>query len=71
MIIKLKFVPQDCWVGIHWSKKSIWTGLIGPDVAVALQITKVYICLLPCLPIVIGWSREVEKKLVLEEPQKS
>jgi len=43
-MVRLKFVPQDCWVGVYWKKEYIsklnnWWRF------------NIFICLLPMLPI--------------------
>ena len=49
-LARLKFEPRDLWVGICWNKAAPhfdggWWGSFT-----------LYICLLPCLPIILRWS---------------
>jgi hypothetical protein len=47
MSICIKFNPHDIWIGIYWRRStSLWR-----------QITDIYVCVLPMLPIHISWSK--------------
>ncbi len=62
--IKFEFKKQDCWIGAYWDSHydhaSLWpagtpvTGEHGRWVKVDFNV---WICLLPMLPIHIGWRR--------------
>lgn len=43
--MKIKFVPQDCWIGLYW-KTNLATEQ-DPTNA-----TTWYLCIIPCLPII-------------------
>jgi hypothetical protein len=48
--MKIKFVKQDCWVGLYWKANTVvhhngWT------YAAKTTITW-YLCLVPCFPII-------------------
>jgi len=45
--MKLKFVPQDAWIGLYW-KRGAWVQF-G---AGRHRKTTWYLCLLPCCPII-------------------
>lgn len=49
--VRLLFEPRDCWVGVYWRKSAGWNG--------PLKHWKVdlFLCLLPCLPLVFTWYR--------------
>jgi hypothetical protein len=73
--IEIKFVKQDCWIGLYW--KSLTTcrfsrpdlGETGPSMY--QKRTKVYICLIPCFPIIFETRGEwatLEKHYPIPEP---
>lgn len=45
--IKLKFEKRDCWIGVFWDRdydvSDVWE----------TETLSIYICLLPCLPIIL------------------
>jgi hypothetical protein len=41
--MKIKFVPQDCWIGLYWKSEF--------DLNCSL-FTTWYICIIPCFPII-------------------
>jgi len=47
--VELQFAWYDLWVGIYVRKSRVYTRL--------------FICLIPCFPIVIGWDRQQAKKV--------
>ena len=46
MTVRVKFEPRDLWVGV-FVDKSWWEG--------GRRWHRLYVCLLPTLPIVIAW----------------
>jgi len=50
--IKIKFVKEDCWIGIYW-KKRYNIGYEARNGVSELVVFKIYICLIPCFPIII------------------
>lgn len=50
----LKFEPRDLWVGVYWRRKQIHLG-DPPVIGKHDWEWKVYVCLLPCFPIVFSW----------------
>jgi hypothetical protein len=44
MRVRLLLEPRDLWVGIYWT----W----------AEEGLRIYVCLVPCLPILVTMSRE-------------
>jgi hypothetical protein len=40
--ISLLFEPRDLWIGVYWTKEDIGR-------------TRLYVCLVPMLPILIAW----------------
>lgn len=55
MKVRLLFEPRDLWVGVYWDREDIGSanGLFGCD-------WRVYICVVPMLPIRISWSERSE-----------
>ena len=49
MKVSIKFVLQDMWVGLFW--KNVYTGSHLPSAI------RFYICLLPCLPVILEFER--------------
>ena len=41
--IKIKFEKRDCWMGVFWNQT--WAE------------NKLYVCLIPCFPIIFTWNR--------------
>ena len=53
-MIKIKFVKEDCWIGLYWKKTfSTWNQNIPSELARPIT-TKFYLCIIPCFPII--WS---------------
>lgn len=59
LIMKVKFVPQDCWIGLYWSRSreirmlnDNWTD------SADYIVTKWHLCLIPCFPII--WTSRKE-----------
>jgi hypothetical protein len=48
MSIRLEWKPQDAWIGAYWKQTE--------------ERWHLWICLLPCLPIHLQWTRRVEQK---------
>lgn len=49
MKIAIKFEPRDCWVGVFWTTE----GACLCTMCRREPWLKVYICLIPCFPIVV------------------
>ncbi len=47
LAVTIEFEPRDLWVGVFWKR---W-------IEAGQQRTRLYICLLPMLPIVVDHSR--------------
>ena len=43
--MKIEFVPQDLWVGLHWKRQ--WQAYPRTGVS-----TTWHLCLVPCLPLI-------------------
>ena len=62
MSVRVKFVKQDCWIGVYW--KSTWTHMIQAvprrrvrtNGAWFRDSLTIYICIVPCFPIIIKRS---------------
>jgi hypothetical protein len=66
--IKIKFVPQDCWVGVFWKREARrLISIIYPWEREFFErkTLVVYVCLVPCVPIKVTWRRD--RKVSLEE----
>ena len=57
--MKIKFVPQDCWVGLYWKRE--------PWFLFRYTVTTWYLCLVPCFPII--W--ETRKPFSLESAEET
>lgn len=57
MKIRIKFVKEDMWIGFYWKTIKLgvesWTRPIS-------RLTRIYICIAPCFPIIIELEREGE-----------
>lgn len=49
--MKIKFVPQDFWIGLYW-KTEIENYTCACHAGQKGFITTWYLCLIPCLPII-------------------
>lgn len=45
--IRLLWEPRDAWVGVFWNHAQVGAG----------RFLLVYVCLVPCLPLVLAWER--------------
>jgi hypothetical protein len=48
--MRIKFVPQDCWVGLFWKTIQEDTGIF---IGYNGRVTTWYLCLIPCFPIIL------------------
>lgn len=56
MKIKIKFKKEDCWIGCYWEKiHDSW---------------KIWVCLIPCLPICISIKRDTRPNPLKEKLEK-
>ncbi len=44
MSIKILFDPRDLWIGVYWDK-------VG-------YVTRIFVCIIPCLPILFEWRED-------------
>ena len=56
MKIQIKFVKEDCWIGVYW-KSLVQFNCVRPDHGetgddMCRRYKKVYICIVPCFPII-------------------
>lgn len=54
--MKIKFVPEDCWIGLYW-KSEFQQERDSQNPTDWLLLTTYYLCLVPCFPII--WKRYV------------
>lgn len=47
MRVRIKFVPEDFWIGVY----------VKRETSTFHRHFKVFVCLLPMLPIIFSWSR--------------
>lgn len=52
--MKIKFEPRDLWVGVFWDRGARITTLETDQ-----QQYRVYVCLVPCFPIIFTVSRNI------------
>jgi len=52
--MRLLFEPRDLWIGVYWTPTSRTTTLNTDR-----QHYRIYICLVPCFPIVFEFSRKI------------
>jgi len=53
----IKWEPRDIWLGVYWTRAVRITSLVED-----IQRYRVYVCLLPCLPIIFTFEREIPLK---------
>ena len=46
LFVRLLFEPRDIWIGVYWNRAYV----VGHDARY-----DVYVCLIPMLPIQVGW----------------
>ena len=56
--IDLLWEPRDLWVGVYWDRGQHEVHYI-PGSVMLENYVRVYVCLLPCLPIKLSWSSPV------------
>jgi len=51
--MKIKFVPQDLWVGLYWKTETLFDESVCKP---GWEYTKTtwYLCVIPCFPVI--WS---------------
>jgi hypothetical protein len=58
--IEIKFVKEDCWIGVYWKRKfeETWhrQGIDSPVFPAIQETFTIYICIIPTLPIIFSWS---------------
>ncbi len=57
MHIKLEFKLQDLWIGAFW-KKDLFTEHYCSIGYIRRYYVDLWICLLPCLPIHLTWTKK-------------
>lgn len=66
MKIKINFVPNDLWIGVFWKRKKMpdvqpkapgGIELLNLEVKGWWTKTDVYICIVPCFPIHLGFIK--------------
>lgn len=57
MNISIKFELRDIWIGLYW-KTEIMTWSERKPVR---RVTTWYICIVPCVPIIISWERQISQ----------
>lgn len=58
MKVRIKFVKEDCWIGVYWKTEYQYTA--GNDERKWSHFKRTFfVCVLPCLPIVI--TKEFDK----------
>ena len=57
--ISFRFILHDMWIGIYW--KTIKLGLESWTRPIT-RLTRIYICIVPCFPIIIEFERMGEFK---------
>lgn len=62
--VRVIFEPRDLWIGVFWEGKSKFT-------AVGIHMFRVFICLIPCFPIVIAKQRHLNATDVSKEKKVS
>jgi hypothetical protein len=45
--VRVLFEPRNIWIGVYWTER-FWVNGPGLDI---------YICLLPCFPLLLRWAR--------------
>lgn len=73
MSVKLKFEPRDVWIGVYWTKLHGHPPARGKHTREIVtpathQHLRIYICLLPMLPIVLDFQLGLEKAYWQEDP---
>lgn len=55
--MKIKLVPQDCWIGLYWKTNSGAEGFSYKH-----YTTTWYLCLIPCLPFIWKTTKRTIKQ---------
>jgi hypothetical protein len=59
MKVKIKFVIQDMWIGLYWKHHREISHLR------TYHAYAVYVCVLPCLHIIISWTTTTKNPKIL------
>jgi hypothetical protein len=54
--VALLWEPRDLWVGVYWDKDAS-ASFYDPSCTILEREYRVYVCLIPCLPIRVTWLR--------------
>ncbi len=63
--VSIRFVKQDCWIGAYWRES--WSHVmygnppyrkVTADGRWGRDWLRVYICIVPCFPIVLEWRNK-------------
>ena len=57
----VRFVLKDAWVGAYFEPWTRWrmSKLLEDRSYIRFMRFRVFVCLLPCVPIVLEWHREI------------
>ena len=68
--LALKFEKRDAWVGVYWNRSALFnfedktSDVKIPAMLIDSDLTEIYICLLPFLPIKISWIKRRKQSVV-------
>lgn len=79
-MIRIKFEPRDLWLGVYWNVEKFtqaivtasgtWqkTVTIGGGTVVNHRTLKVYVCLIPCVPIIFTFKLKTPPSATAAKP---
>ena len=54
--VALKFEKRDAWIGVYWNRSPLFM-FEGGSMYIEADLTEVYVCLVPFLPLKISWIK--------------
>jgi hypothetical protein len=56
--VGFEWEPRDLWIGVYWRGKRLTVAETDCAKVVNVRLYDLWVCLLPCLPLHVRWSRE-------------
>ena len=65
MRVRILFEPRDLWIGVYWTR--VWTSEEARRLGATSDL-RIYLCLIPCLPIVLDFPYRIHVQYDSKQP---